>query len=74
MIMRLIESFDNAAVEAISVAAASMLNQSQSGTHAWKLRESAVLAVGLVASELPEVSKQMEKRAKRNKKKVGLST
>jgi hypothetical protein len=74
LILRLIESFDNAAVEAISVAAASMLNQAQSGTHAWKLRESAVLAVGLVASELPEVSKQMEKRAKRNKKKVSLAS
>ena len=70
LILLLIDAYDNAAVEAISVAAAAALAQAGGGNaNAWKLREAAVLAVGLVAETLPDVSKELAKRAKRNRKK-----
>ena len=67
LLARLINSYSNDAVKAISISAQALLIQSklEFSEFSWKLKESSILAIGLVAKDLPDVLKALKKKAKK---------
>eukprot|EP00455_Lapot_gusevi_P035725 TRINITY_DN3959_c0_g1_i4.p1 TRINITY_DN3959_c0_g1~~TRINITY_DN3959_c0_g1_i4.p1 ORF type:complete len:1097 (+),score=422.74 TRINITY_DN3959_c0_g1_i4:91-3381(+) len=71
---KLVEFYDNDSVAAISVACQAALQeahqrQQHGDANWWKLREAAVLAISIVADQLPDVLQDLKRRAKKKKSK-----
>ena len=61
----LVSAYGNDAVNAISISARAILINGNTGTFAWKLKEAAILAIGVVADDLPGLLEHLQKRAKK---------